>query len=669
MCGIFGVLQARPILATELTKMSELLRHRGPNDEGFFIASADGCRIYGGADTPAAVLRSNLDYAPTSSIPSDWSAPKGGICFGHRRLSILDLSPAGHQPMSYRNRYWLIFNGEVFNYVEIREELKSSGYDFRTGTDSEVILAAYAQWGAKCLQRFNGMFAFAILDLTARKLFLARDRFGVKPLYYRAIDGQLTFASEIKAFAGSCSWKPKANTARLLDFLVWNISDHTDETFFAGVRQLPAGHFCELSVEEFLADTSTTRWKPSSISPQRWYELPYRPHSGGKESADEFKELLRDSIRLRLRSDVPVGSCLSGGLDSSSIVCLAAEKLRSISGGPLNTFTAGSRDAAYDETKYARSVIDAAGAKPSFVTPDPAVFLQDFDQIIWHQDEPFPTSSIFAQWCIFREARLHGTTVMLDGQGADESLGGYRGFFGAYLASLFRAGRLVDWTKEVRSLKREIGFSAVRSIGYTAAYGWPGMLRLLGSFENRSYSDPSWLSKREQSALQVDPIRKAGGRATGVRAMSLAQISATNLPMLLHWEDRNSMAFSIEARVPFLDYRLVEFCVNLPDQTKLSGGITKRVLREAMRGIVPDTVLNRRDKMGFVTAEPLWMKRDLTSAFRERLVHSAELLRGVVSNRVVEKFDTMTSGGRFDHRYFRVMAAGAWLERFAIQLT
>ncbi len=664
MCGIFGIVAGAPVSGNELTAMSRLQRHRGPDDEGFLAAGPDGVSWFGGDDTPEAVLASGVPYAPRARLDPGWQMARGGVVLGHRRLSILDLSPHGHQPMAYRGRLWMTFNGEVYNYVELRQELSSLGHRFSSDSDTEVVLAAYDHWGPACLSRFNGMWGLAILDLERKKLFIARDRFGVKPLYYRVASGRLAFASEIKAFTALSDWNARANLPRLLDYLVWNVSDHRSETMFEGVEQLLPGHYILLDVAPALEG----RGGPPEIHPVSWYRLPAIGGTGRTEGVAALREALTDAVRLRLRADVPVGSCLSGGLDSSSIVCLMGTMLsRAGARDRLKTITARSDAPGFDESKYATAVVAAAGSEGIFVTPDPKKLFEDLTRLVWHQDEPFVSSSIFAQWCVFEAARRNGVVVMLDGQGADEALCGYRGFFGAYLASLVRRGALLSWWREAEAIRRRIGFSRSRIVGYTGAYLWPAGLGLIGRFDNRAYADRGWLRPEHVEAFRSDPVRVDGGRASSVREMSEAQIRSSNLPMLLRWEDRNSMAFSVEARVPFLDYRVVELSLSLDDSEKVGGGISKNVLRRSMRGTVPDAVLDRRDKMGFVTAEPLWMKGEQSSVFRAELAGAVERLQDVLDPSILDRFDEVLAGRRpFDQRYWRVMCAGRWSERFSV---
>jgi asparagine synthase (glutamine-hydrolysing) len=671
MCGIFGLIQPTPFDFSELHSLSRLIRHRGPDDEGFAIFDGKTAPVLmGGDDTPnVSEYSKGVAWFPSSRIAGRGCSLNGGLALGHRRLSIIDLSPYGHQPMSDASgRYWITYNGEIYNYLELREELSVAGYQFSTASDTEVILAAFQKWGAACLSRFNGMWAFAIFDREKNSLFLARDRFGVKPLYFWQQGGRLAFASEIKAFTGLNGWRAKANRERLLDFLVWNVLDHTEQTMFEGVRQLLPGHHVTLNLQQVFSGAPAPKWHP-----KRWYSLPERVASITGTKADEgLRTVLGDAVRLRLRADVPVGSCLSGGLDSSSLVCLMSGQLGPVAQrtAALHTFTARSHDIEFDEFRYAQSVINIVDSTPHTVVPEPHVLFDEIDQLAWHQDEPFCTTSIFAQWCVFKLARSAGVPVMLDGQGADEILGGYRGFFGAHLAGLLRSGALLTWWRELGLLQQEIGFSRLRSIGYTAAYLMPALIGLIGRFDGRSYADREWLSESAQAAFNKDPLRAAGGRARSVREMSVAQITATNLPMLLHWEDRNSMAHSIEARVPFLDYRVVEHCMAIADAEKVGGGVSKRALRNAMRGIVPDPVLDRRDKMGFVTAETLWVRRDEPILFRSAVNEAVKMLPSLLSPKLLERFDEVLAGRRpFDHRYWRAISVAYWVRAFDVEVS
>lgn len=656
-----------PFRLEELQAMATVVRHRGPDDEGYLaITAADRLHCIGGKDTPADVFEAKLPFCPSSQSAIE-SGQTFTIGLAHRRLSIVDLSVTGHQPMCTADRrFWIVYNGEIYNHVELRHELESAGYQFTSSSDTEVILQSYRHWGASCLYRFNGMFAFVILDIKEHKLFAGRDRFGVKPLYvWRSPAGLVAFASEIKQFTVLPGWQARMNGQRVYDFLAWGLSNHTYETLFADVVQLRGGESLEVSFEE-LAETEELRRRV-----RKWYELIPRPFDGTfDEAAKHLRGLLCDSVLLRLRADVGVGSCLSGGIDSSSIVCLMNELL--CSQGVLSrqmTFSAISTEGRLDERKFIRSVLERTGVDAHDVEPKMEELLQVLERLVWSQDEPFGSSSIYAQWCVFRLAAQHGVKVMLDGQGADESFGGYPAFFGPRLAGLVRGLKLRDLAAEAASLRAVHGYSPNGVLKLTLAAMAPqGIVRGFRRLWGGSGMEPSWLGLSNLGAKPVDPFSAEDPAWRGsMLALSHSQLTRLNLSMLLHWEDRNSMVHSIEARVPFLDYRLVEFALGLPDEFKIKNGVTKRVLREAMRGTIPDMVAERMDKVGFETAEGSWIRHS-PDAFRFLLDHAIMVSQGVLDKSAGAVLNDYLSG-RQRHPYLlvRLITFGLWTERFAIR--
>jgi asparagine synthase (glutamine-hydrolysing) len=669
MCGVFAIIQPNPIPYQQIGKMGQMLRHRGPDDEGFvfFPMTGNPPTVFFSDETCLDQQEgASTDPIGGVSLPLEGSTPSGGIVFGHRRLSIIDLSASGHQPMSSQNgKYWITYNGEIYNHIELRDELSALGFVFNTKTDTEVIINAYEAWGEKCLNRFNGMWSFIIYNVEDQSVFASRDRFGIKPLYYFSLNnGGIAFASEIKAFTVLNDWRARSNTSRCLDFLVWNIMDHTEDTMFDGVYQVPPGHFIKFSSKSLSKTKLRQSWKA-----EKWYDCSMLEPGLKDIDHDSFSSLFASAVELHLRSDAPVGSCLSGGLDSSSLVCVATELILAGDGvNRLSTFTARSNDARFDESAYAEAVISETCSLAKFVTPTAEDLFAQLDRLIWHQDEPFVSTSIYAQWSVFNLASRSGIKVVLDGQGADELLAGYQGYVGAYLASLLHSLKLTQFLREIRALKniRNIGF--LKSLAYAMVYLFPAANRLVGKFDNRAYSDLSWISPKAQARSMRDPFRDAGGRPRSVKKMSISQLTKTNLPMLLHWEDRNSMAHSVEARVPFLDYRLVRYCLDLPAKEKLSGGWSKKILRDAMRGIVPDAIVDRTDKMGFVTAEEAWMKEDVKGRFRNELVEAVQLLPNLFSSRIIDQFDEMVCGARsFDFRFWRVIVFARWVRQFDVE--
>ena len=645
--------------------MSKILNHRGPDDEGYLFYNRNHVEIYGGYDTPSNVYSSNFEYTPILHI-DEFDAQKFSnnsdqfVILCQRRLSIIDVSASGHQPLSFLNgQYWIIFNGEIYNFIEIKNKLESIGYKFISNSDTEVILAAYDYWGSACLNEFNGMFAFVILDTKLNEIFIARDRFGVKPLYYRINNGRLDFASEIKAFTVLENWESIANRDRVLDFLIWNISDHTNQTMFKDVYQLPAGHFLKFNLEKL----------DLTIKSTKWYDIEkIIKNKSIKNSKNDLKKILIDSVRLRLRSDVTVGSCLSGGLDSSSIVSIMGQIIEKESNN-FKTFTAKSDNNKFDESAYSLIVSKHVGASPNFVTPSATKLFLELDKIIWHQDEPFISTSIFAQWCVFELAKNNKTKVILDGQGADEILCGYHGFFGAFLAEKIRTFKIFGWIKSLFQIKKKSNISIYKQIGYTIVYLFPSLIRILGRFSDKSFSYDNWLNKKIKLSKIVDPVKKYGGRSSSVEQMSISQLTRTNLPMLLKYEDRNSMAFSVEARLPFLDYRFVEESLSLDSSLKIGNGITKEILRKEMINVVPDEILQRKDKMGFLTAEPIWMQKEFVAEFKKLLYESSRQIEEFVSvDQIAKDFEDMINNkSNFKNHYWRIICLANWARIYKIK--
>jgi asparagine synthase (glutamine-hydrolysing) len=663
MCGVSVLVDPRGISSRSLAAMAALARHRGPDDEGYALFTEDQAMPLGGDDTPATVADIGTTYAPRGSIGA--LAPSGLVnpALGHRRLAILDVSDLGHEPMcSSEGRYWITYNGEVYNFIELRTELESSGDVFVSDTDTEVILAAYRRWGPACLSRFNGMFAFAIFDTVQRTLFVARDPFGIKPLYYWALpSGGLAFASEIKQFTVLPGWRSHPNGQRVYDFLVWGVQDHTDETMFAGIYQLPAGHSALLQVDQ----PEAALLPDGRLRSSAWYTLRPSDYQGPPSAAaTQVRALLTDAVRLRLRADVPVGSCLSGGIDSSSIVCLVDEALRATGvAGAQRTFSAYTPDVRLNERAWVEQVLKFTSVTGHNVTPERAGLFEELSRVTWHQDEPFGSTSIYAQWNVFRLAADHGVTVMLDGQGADEQFAGYQSFYGPRLAGLLTSGHLLTLGREGAALKR-VGVTPSEAVQRLANVLLPERARdTVRRLQGRSTATMSWLDADRLGAV---PIKPAAARATTeartIRETSFAQLTATSLPMLLHWEDRDSMAHSVEARVPFVDHRLVEYVLGLPDDHKISDGWTKYVLRQAMSGRIPDAIRDRTDKIGFATPEELWM-RQAAPEFRARLGKAIELTQGAVRPSALDDFDHFLDKRiEFNQVPWRQISLGEWVE-------
>lgn len=664
MCGIAAIIAKKTLSSELISEMTDLIHHRGPDDEGFFFVDTKRqYSFYGGKDTPENVLLSSIPYTPENKYVSELHEKDIKLALGHRRLSILDLSPAGHLPMSYSgDRYWITYNGEVYNYIELKEELRAKGYEFRTNSDTEVILAAYQEWGTDCLHHFNGMWAFVIYDQQEQIIFAARDRFGIKPLYYWVSpDRDLCFASEIKQFTALPGWQASVNPQRAYDFLVYSLLDHTDETMFQGVFHIPPGCFFKSHIDKLSINPS------EKINYHKWYTLQPKKWKGNlKQAAGQFKEYFDRSVNLRLRADVEVGSCLSGGLDSSSIVCTINNILKEQGSEELQrTFSACSHDKKFDERKWIDIVVNATKVKAHYTYPSFEDLIRDAEKITWHQDEPYQSNSILMQWNVFKLSKQNQVTVMLDGQGADEQLAGYLGYLGPHLANLFIRFKWFRFGKEFRAIKKIHGITWNNILVNIAHAAFPKWLK--AKLRPSDNTVPAWLNMDKLKAIPLHPFEVLNIKTGSIRALSEAQLNTINLQKLLHWEDRNSMAHSIESRVPFLDHRLVEFVVGLPDQHKILDGITKKVLRVAMEGTLPSPIINRMDKIGFIAPEETWIKKHYTEQFKEKLKDAIQYSMGIFNENLLLEFEKMLQGLKpFDYTFWRVISFAEWMKTFSV---
>ncbi len=569
------------------------------------------CGIAGGFwPTPAPSLDRHVELAlsamrlrgPDHKGYDCHSLLSGTVVLGHTRLAIIDLSAAAQQPMySPGKRYGLVFNGEIYNYLELRKELEALGASFCTRSDTEVLLIAWAHWGPGALSRLVGMFAFVLLDREACTLTFARDAFGIKPFFYAYESGAILFASDLHALRALKAERVELNWQRAYDYLVHGEYDFGDESFIEGAFSLMPGHTLTIDLKD-----------PDSARPVSWWKPSITP--SGPISFETASEMLRekflDSVRLQLRSDVPIGAALSGGVDSSAIVC-AMRYLEP--DAKINTFSYIARGSVVSEEYWIDKINSHTGAIANKVVVSAEELARDLDDLILTQGEPFGSTSIYAQYRVFKHAREQGITVTLDGQGADEVMGGYNGYPGQRIHSMVEQAELAQawrffnhwaaWPGRSRldGLKRVVDEYSVGSLN--------AVLRYLNGMKNV----PDW--------IQPGPLRDSGVRMNfpdvtplfsmpGRRMMSdlAASLYQRGLLGLLRHGDRNSMRFSVESRVPFLTTDLAAFSLSLPEDYLVSPeGETKRLLRSAMRGIVPDEVLNRRDKIGFATPEQQWL--------------------------------------------------------------
>jgi asparagine synthase (glutamine-hydrolysing) len=628
MCGIVGLTSVRPLAlgptCSQVERMVDAIAHRGPDDRGV------------------------------------WCGAHAAL--GHARLSIIDLTAAGHQPMANETgRYQIVFNGEIYNYKELREQLVARGHRFQSSTDTEVLLRSYLEYGPSCLDALNGMWAFAIWDDETRQLFMARDRAGKKPLYYVERDGAFWFASELKAMF-AVGMRFGLNPQAAFDFLTQGTYGHLGaEGFFADVMQLPAAHFLTMRVGE----------RPQL---QRYWSLPEVtvadrvPYDASFRA--RFRDVFIDAVTLRLRSDVPVGATLSGGLDSSAIVTVVD---RVTNGAPLHLFTSLYPGSIIDETPFFEAVVQRL-RRPIVhrAAPPEGRFRERLMRVLYHQEEPFGDTSIFAHYHLMEAARAAGVPVVLSGQGGDELMLGYPSLVKAYLGSLVAQGRfhrawseLGAWTKGSDRSRRQ----AIASVGLHAL---PLALRdrVRGLFVSSRLA--TIVSPALREAARVSRFESSNGRS--MLDAYLAQVfTRFAIPHLTHYDDRNGMAFAVEGRMPFLDYRVVELLFSVEYDALFADGVTKRVLRDSFSDLLPPKVRDRRDKVGFFSPLARWLREEMDwiVAFMstERIQHvgvldarrfsaslgafragsdatELEVWRGLLYHLWVELFDVVPLGAR-----------------------
>ncbi len=554
MCGIVGIINTAGTPDSgvkQIHAMNESQNHRGPDGSGIWISA---CKH---------------------------------IHLGHKRLSIIDLSDAASQPMmSHDEKYVLVFNGEIYNYKELRADCIKLGCQFSTQSDSEVIIECYRLWGESSFTRLRGMWAFLLYDVDQQKVVVSRDPFAIKPLYYSFFNGHFYFASELKALTGLSGYFKEEDLVTTALFLDYGYLERDDWTFYKHIKRFPHAHYAVLELNKKQTHLSFTRfWQPnSSINHSLSFE----------HAATKLKELLYDSMKLHLRSDVPVGACLSGGLDSSAIVCMGSRLLNDKS---FTTFTTHyPSHPAIDETKWANTVIQHTNAKAYFTEPTPHLFKQSLDDLIHTQDEPFGSMSIFAQYCVFKKISETPIKVVLDGQGADEMLAGYVGFIPTYFDELAKKGKFISLTKELLAFKdMNIQFDAKRKL----------ISMIKRGFSRRTVLNHPTPAHKGELEFRLNKLLLHFDHFED-RLENL--LCDSNIPQLLRYEDRNSMRFSIESRVPFLNTELVDFVLSLPVNFRIRHGYTKAVLREALKGLIPETIRTRTDKLGFPAPEIQWLQ-------------------------------------------------------------
>ncbi|MFA5032828.1 MAG: asparagine synthase (glutamine-hydrolyzing) [bacterium] len=606
MCGIAGIynFDKVPINEIDLHKMIAVQQHRGPDDNGYFVDD--------------------------------------NIGLGHCRLSIIDLSKTGHQPMSDSNkRIWCIHNGEIYNYLELKEELKSRGYHFESETDTEVIIYSYKEWGTDCVSKFNGMWAFAIWDGDNNSLFLSRDRLGVKPIYYLKNYNKFIFASEIKAILKIAPNERSPDYSELYHFLKTGIFANSDNTFFEHIKSLYPGHSIII--------------KNSDVKIWNYWDIKNKRIVNNNKYEENFVSLLEDSIKLRLRSNVAVGTCLSGGLDSSSIVAIQNKIFKD----EIQTFSVIWEDKECDESKYINLIRKSNRITPFFVKPDSNNFFDILQKIVWHSDTPSQGPGIYAQWYLMKMAKDR-VKVLLDGQGGDELLAGYFNYFFFYLKDILKNDFPSKFMKEGKKISNVIKSNAFKGV---LRFLYPQLYKIFDNSKKENIFD----TKFEKEYRGIPGYIKKNKNFKGELNNALYQsIKRDSLPALLHYGDRSSMAFSVEFRNPFLDYRMVEFCMNLPIYEKINNSTTKYILRKAMKDILPEEILSRKDKKGYPTPVGKWFKNTLKNQVEDIIYSNSFRNRGIFDCNTIRLLFEEHCSGKKDHTFkiWQWLTTELWFRQF-----
>ena len=620
MCGIAGIIAKNTDIVTQhrLKTMTDIISHRGPDGEGQWISST------------------------------------GEVGLGHRRLSIIDLSHEADQPMHYLGRYTIVYNGEIYNYIELKQTLLKQGYSFKTASDTEVLMALYDRDGEKCLQLLDGMFSFVLFDAQENNVFCARDRFGEKPFFYSYEKGKhFYFGSEMK-----CLWAggiPKeVNNRMMFNYLAYGFLDNpTDasETFYTGCSRLPHSHFLKLNLTTL------------EINVERYFDINWRKTDRTiteEQAKAKFNELFYTSIKRRLRSDVPVGSSLSGGLDSSLVVCVIDE-LKKGTAQKQNTFSAVFPGFKKDERKYMDYVIAKTNVDPHFVTPDDESMIADIDKLAWHQEEPFGSASIYVQYCVMKLAKENNVTVLMDGQGADEIMAGYHSYYPHFFNEL-RRKKSGLYEKEMQA------YNAMHSgsdINDSVISGWKNVVKSLFPDASTPLRKIYQQYKQLKNPLFSQDFYQAYHKDSFQRIYDFETLNQSlynstmvnGLQELLRYADRNCMAHSREVRLPFLNHELVEFLFTLPSEFKIKDGWTKWIMREATTAILPPEIGWRKDKIGYEPPQKNWMENE---KIVEKIAANRQLLvdKNVLNKRILNRSIEAEESNKHTGNNWQIWVAG-----------
>jgi asparagine synthase (glutamine-hydrolysing) len=630
MCGIIGAFwKAQPEdHEVRLGQSLNELRHRGPNDFGTWVHNEQ----------------------------------VGTITLGHTRLSIIDLTAAGHQPMrSLDGRFSLVFNGEIYNYCELREELRSLGHVFHTESDTEVLLTSWAEWGRNSLSKLRGMFAFVIFDKHAKTLTCVRDAFGIKPLYYQIGDSEFIFGSEISALNILIGKTKKLNLQHAYEYLVFGDYDKTDSTFFADIKQLLPGHILTVDLTRTTLNYQLERWW--------WPSIEERTDLSFDQAAEKLRDMFLHNVRIHMRSDVALGATLSGGIDSSAMVCAMRHLEPNL---PIHTFSFIADKSEVNEEHWVDIVNAHVRAISHKVGARPEEMVLDLESMIRAQGEPFGSTSIYAQYRVFQLAKKNGITVTLDGQGADELLAGYNGYPSARIRTLLEKREILELTKFMNNWSHWPGRSKKQALLSFGSAVVPDSIRSYALELIGMNSEPPWLNAEYLKLTgiklqQTVPIRLPEASQRRLAEALRFAISGNGLSALLRHGDRNSMHWSIESRVPFLTIDIAEYLLGLPEDYLISpSGETKRIFKAAMRGLVPDVILDRKDKIGFQTPEREWLIKLGPKIIQ--WIDEADLKMLINKEACFKEIQLILEGKkRFNNQVWRLINLCCWVKIFNVE--
>ncbi len=612
MCGINGFVGKNIKPKEVIKKMNKITVHRGPDNSSYKIFNLNNTK---------------------------------NVALGHNRLSIIDLSASANQPfISEDGKYCMVYNGELYNYIELKNELKEIGLEFTTNSDTEVIFNAILYWGINAFEKFNGMWAIAFFDLTKNELILSRDRFGEKPLYYCIENNELYFSSEIKAIL-EVSNKKEINKLTLNRYLVNGSLDSTNETFFKNVNKVPASTYSVIELSKDLKDLNfISYWDITSLIEKDTKNI------DENRSIEEFRNLFNDSVNIRLRSDVNVGTLLSGGLDSSTITFEMSKNI-----DKLDILSSVSSDEKYSEEKFINIVSKSVNVEPKKVNldDDPKKIFDLMEKVIWHNDEPIPSFSVIAHYLLMEKSYENNIKVILSGQGADELLGGYQKYYIYYIIELLKSKKYLKFLLE--------SFNYIFNSGLIKQFSLKEANRYLPSFLKRKIKKTDY---RTKSLKELDSKVEKLNKVVSVKERQIMDLMKYSVPVLTHYEDRMSMAYSREIRLPFLDFRLVEYTMSLPLSLKMRKGWTKWILRKAFEGKLPNEIVWRKDKKGFTTPQEKWFREDLKNEI-ENLFNEDLLVdkHGLMEQSKIKQFykEFLNDKKIWYKEVFNIIAVEIWL--------